>query len=181
VKVHTVQLTKLPHPHSRGVHRLLGFMATIATAGLSSLSQITYPARSSARSTAALPGGFVCLPTSPKFPRSITRPLLIGYANTILYVYLCLAFPPADLLRNHFKHILLMPILTRTRPDDAHVDPNSSEGVDPSCSEGVDPSCSKGFDTSSSKRVDMMLTHTPAKLLSVLVLNVSCRSIVRLP
>jgi len=60
VKVHTVQLTKLPRPHSRGVHRLRGWMATIATAGLSSLSQITYPAHRGGP-TAMLPMGFVCV------------------------------------------------------------------------------------------------------------------------
>jgi len=59
----------------------------------------------------------------------------------------------------------MMPMLTRTHPDDADVDPNSSEGVDPSSSEGV----------------DTMLTQTPPKLLSVLVPNVSCRCVVRLP
>jgi len=67
----------------------------------------------------------------------------------------------------------MMPMLTRTHPDDADVDPNSSEGVDPMSSEGVD--------TMSSEGVDTMLTQTPAKLLSVLVPNVSCRRIVRLP
>jgi hypothetical protein len=33
----------------------------------------------------------------------------------------------------------------------------------------------------SSKGVDTMLTQTPAKLLSVLIPNVSCQRIVRLP
>jgi len=46
----------------------------------------------------------------------------------------------------------MMPMLTRTHPDDADVDPNSSEGVDPSSSEGVDTMCSEGVDT--------MLTQT---------------------
>jgi len=78
-----------------------------------------------------------------------------------------------DLLRNRFEHILMMPMLTRTHPVDADVDPNSSEGVDPSSSKGVDPMSSEGVDT--------MLTQTPAKLLSVLVPNVSCRRVVRLP
>jgi len=40
-------------------------------------------------------------------------------------------------------------------------------------SEGVDPMSSEGLDT--------MLTQTPAKMLSVLVPNVSYRRIVRLP
>jgi hypothetical protein len=60
----------------------------------------------------------------------------------------------------------MMPMLTRTHPDDADVDPNNSEGVDPSIFEGVD--------TTSSEGVDTMLTQTPAKLLSVLVPKVSC-------
>jgi len=60
VKVHTLQLIKLPRSHSWGVHTLLGFMATITTAGLSSLSQITYPAHCRGQ-TATLPGGFVCV------------------------------------------------------------------------------------------------------------------------
>jgi len=93
-----------------------------------------------------------------------------------------LALPPVDLLRNRFKHILMMPMLTRTQPDDTDVDPNSSEGVDPSSSEGVDLNSSEGVDTSSSEGVDTMssegvdrmLTQTPAKLLSVLVPKVSC-------
>jgi hypothetical protein len=61
--------------------------------------------------------------------------------------------------RNRFEHILVMPMLTRTHPDDGDVDPNSSEGVDPSSSEGVD--------TMSSEGVDTMLTQTyPALLLN---------------
>jgi len=60
VKKHTVQLTKLPRLHSRGVHRLCGLMTTIATAGPLRLSQITYPVRSSGP-TPELPRGFVCV------------------------------------------------------------------------------------------------------------------------
>ena len=160
-------------------------MATIATAGLSSLSQITYPAHSYGGPTAVLPGGFVCLPTLPKYPRSITRPLLIDYPNHTVCRsdWLDTGWPVTKSLRTH--------------PNDADVDPNSSDGVDPSSSEGVDPSSSKGVDTMSSEGVDTMspegvdtmssegvdtmLTQTPAKLLSVLVPNVSCRRIVRLP
>jgi hypothetical protein len=59
--IHNVQLTQLPCPHSRGVRRLRGFMPTIVTAGLSSLSQITYPAHSSGGPTAVLLGGFMCV------------------------------------------------------------------------------------------------------------------------
>jgi len=95
-------------------------MATIATAGLSSLSQITYPAHSSGRPTAVLPGGFVCLPTSPKYPRSITHQLHIDYPNTILYVDLlgfATGWPVTKLLRMH-----------------SDLDPSSSEGVDPNSS-----------------------------------------------
>jgi len=55
--IHTVQLTMLPHPHHTGVHRQYGFMSTIATAGLSGLTQITYPA-DYCGPTAALPAGF---------------------------------------------------------------------------------------------------------------------------
>jgi hypothetical protein len=40
---------------------------------------------------------------------------------------------------------------------------------------------SVGVDTMSSEAVDTMLTQTPAKLLPVLVLNMSCRHIVQLP
>jgi hypothetical protein len=83
----------------------------------------------------------------------------------------------------------MMPMLTRTHPDDADVDPNSFEGVDLSSSEGVDMMSSEGVDMMSSKGVDMMSsegvdtmwTQPPATLLSILVLNVSCRRIVRLP
>jgi len=85
-KVHIVQLlTNLPHPHTTGVHSLHRFMATIATAGLSSMSLIKSRVHSS-RSTVALPGGFVCLPTSPKYPWSISCRLFIDYPNTILSV-----------------------------------------------------------------------------------------------
>jgi len=58
-----------------------------------------------------------------------------------------------------------MPILTRTHPDDADVDPNSSEGVDSSFSEGV----------------HMIQPQTQAKLLSILVSHMYCWSVVRLP
>jgi len=88
-----------------------------------------------------------------------------------------LALPLVDLLQNRFEHI---PMFTWTHPDDADVDPNSSEGVDPSSSEGGDTMSSEGVDTMSSEGVDTMLTQTPAKLLSVLP-NVSCCSIVWLP
>jgi hypothetical protein len=77
--------------------------------------------------------------------------------------------------------MLLMPKLTRIHPDDANVDPNSSEGVDPSPSEGVYQRSSEGVDTMSSMGVDTMLTETPAKLLSVLVPNMSCQRVVWLP
>ena len=119
MKVHTVQLRKLPRPHSRGVHRLLGFMPTIATAGLSSLSQITYTAHRRGP-TAALPGGFVCV---CQHLLSIRGPLPAHFSQTmqtILYVDLSLALPPVD----PFSKSL------RTHPDDANIDPNSSEVVD---------------------------------------------------
>jgi len=46
VKVYTVQLLKeLPRPHSRGLHRCRGFMATIATASLSSLCRKSHSQR----------------------------------------------------------------------------------------------------------------------------------------
>jgi len=59
-------------------------------------------------------------------------------------------------------------MLTRTHPDDADVDRNSSEGVDPSSSEGVD--------TMSSEGVDTMLTQTalPTRPERVLLM---CRSV----
>jgi hypothetical protein len=83
----------------------------------------------------------------------------------------------------------MMPMLTRTHPDDADVEPNSSEGVDPSSSDGVDMMSSEGVDMMSSEGVDMMfsegvdmmLTQPPATLLYILVPNVFCRRIVRLP
>jgi len=56
--------------------------------------------------------------------------------------------------------------------DDADVARSFSEGVDPSSSQGVDPSSFQG--------VDLNTSCTAAKLLSVLVRNLSCRSIVRL-
>ena len=113
-KVHTVQLlTKLPRPHSSGVHRHCQFMAPIATAGLSRLTQITYPAQCSGP-TAVLPVAFMCLPTSPKYQWSITRPLLIDYPNTIyhtecLSAWLAPSWPITKLLRTH--------------PDDADANP----------------------------------------------------------
>jgi len=76
-------------------------------------------------------------------------------------------------------------MITRTHPDD--VDPSSSEGVDPILTwthpddADVDPNSSEGVDPSSSEGVDTILTQTPAKLLSVLIPNVSFRRIVRLP
>jgi len=87
VKVHTVQLTKLPHPHSRGVHRLHGLMATIATTGPSRLLQITYPAQCSGPTT-ALPGGFMCicwhLPTvRGPLPTHFSRTIQISYCMSI--------------------------------------------------------------------------------------------------
>jgi len=91
----------------------------------------------------------------------------------------------------------MMPILTRTHPDDADVDSNSSESADRSSSEGVDTSSSEGVDMmfsygvdkmssegvdrSSSEGVGTMVTQTPAKLLSVLVPNVSCQRVLQLP
>jgi len=82
----------------------------------------------------------------------------------------------------------MMPMMTRTHPDDNYVDlnssqgvdPNSSKGVDPSSSEGVDPMASESVDRMSSEAVDTMLTWTPAKLLSVLILNLSCGHTIRL-
>jgi hypothetical protein len=112
----------------------------------------------------------VCLPTSPKYPRSITCPLLIDYPNIILYVDQC-GWPPVHLFSKSL----------RTPPNDADVDPNSSDGVDPSSSEGVDTMSSEGVYMMSSEGVHTMVTKTPAKLLSVVVPNVSCRLIVRLP
>jgi len=80
----------------------------------------------------------------------------------------------------------MMPMFTRTHPDYADVKLNSSEGADPSLSKGVDPMSSDSVDTMSSEGVDMisfegvdtMLTKATAKLLSMLVPNVSCRRIV---
>jgi hypothetical protein len=147
-------------------------MATFANAGPLSLSQITYPAYSSGGPTSVLPRGFVWLPTSPKYPWSITRPLLIDYSNTILYVDLSLALPLVDLFSTLLRTHPMIPLLTLTHPDAADVDPNSSEGVDISSSEGVN--------MMSSECVDMMLTQPPSKLLSVHIPNMSCRRIVLL-
>jgi len=84
VKVHPAQLLlMLPHPHKTEFQRLGGFMATIATAHLS-VAQIVYPVHWCGW-TNALPRG-VCLLTTPKYSSSITRPLLIDYPNTILYI-----------------------------------------------------------------------------------------------
>jgi hypothetical protein len=69
-------------------------------------------------------------------------------------------------------------MLTRTHPDDANVDRISSDGVDPSSSDGVDTMSSVGVDTMPSEGVDTMLTQTPAKLLAVLVPNMSCGHVV---
>ena len=115
----------------------------------------------------------MCLPTCPKYPQSITRPRLVDYPNTILYVDLCLALPPVDHFSKSLRTHLMMPMLTRTHRDDAEVDPNSSEGVDTSSSEDVDIMSSEGVDT--------ILIQTAAKMLSVLIPNVSCRHIARLP
>jgi hypothetical protein len=116
----------------------------------------------------------MCLPTSPKYLWSITRPLLIDDPNSILYADLFWPLPLVDLLQNRFEHIRMMLMLTRSYPDDADVDTNSSEGVDPSSSEGVDRMFSKGVDRMSSEGVDPMLTQNAAKLLSALVPNVPC-------
>jgi len=127
VKVHTVQRTKLPRPHSRGVHRLLGFIATIATASVSSLSQITYPALSSCGPTAVLPRGLVCKPTFRKYPWSINWPLLIDYSNNSLYVnfssLLCHRWTSSSNRCDHIQwcgcwpqHLLMMIMLIRTLP-----------------------------------------------------------------
>jgi len=75
----------------------------------------------------------------------------------------------------------MIPMLTRTPPDDADVDSYSSEGVNPISSGGVDTMSSKAVDTMSSAVVDTMLTQTAAKLHSVLVPNESWRSIVHSP
>jgi len=142
VKVHTVQLTKLPRPHSR-VHRLLGFMATIATTDLLTLlSQITYPAHSSGRLTVALPGGFVCV---CRYLPSIRGPSPAHFLYTIPIPY-CMSIGLAghrvtcyEIASNTSRRCQCSPELILMMP---------------------------------------MLTRTPAKLLSVLVPNVSCRRIV---
>jgi len=131
-------LVVLPCSHSRRVHKLDGFMATIATAGLSTLSQITYPAHCSGP-TATIPWGFVCPPTSPKYLRSITCPHLIVYSNTILFVDLCLTLPPVDLIPKSLRTHPMMAILAQTYSDDADVNLNTSARVCPNSSEGVDP------------------------------------------
>jgi hypothetical protein len=65
--------------------------------------------------------------------------------------------------------------LKKLRRIHSNDDPNSSKGVD------LDPNSSEGVDSSSSKGVDTMLTQTRAKLPSVLVPNVCCRRVIRLP
>jgi hypothetical protein len=108
--IHTVQLTTLPRPHSRGDHKLPRFSATIATAGLSWVSHIKYPSRCSGP-TAAFHPGFICLPTLPKYPQSNSRPLHRDYSNSILYGDL-LGWPPPDLIRNRFEHLTMKLQLT---------------------------------------------------------------------
>ena len=180
MKVHTVQLTKLPRPHSRGVHRLHGFMATIATTGLSSLSQITTqhgPLADQPQRSLGVSCVFADISQLSAVHYPLTSYRLSKYHTVCRYL---LGWPTVDMLRNRFEHIPML-MLTRTHPDNDDVDLNSSEGDDPSSSEGVDPSSPDGVDTSCSKGVDMLLTPTPAKLLSVHVPNMSCRHIVRLP
>jgi hypothetical protein len=63
------------------------------------------------------------------FPQIITRRLFIEYPNTILYVDR-LGSQPVDLIRYLFENIPIMPIMTRTYPDDADVNLNSHEGID---------------------------------------------------
>jgi len=68
------------------------------------------------RTNRRAPRGFhVCLPRSPKYPWSITHPLLIDYPNSRLYVDL-LGWQLIYLLRHRFEHILIMPMLTLTTP-----------------------------------------------------------------
>jgi hypothetical protein len=98
-------------------------MATIATAGLSSLlSQITYTANSSRGPTAARPGGFVCV--CQHLP-SIRGPLPAHFSYTIqipYYMSIWLAGHRLTCSRNRLEPILMLPMLTRTHPDDADVD-----------------------------------------------------------
>lgn len=87
-KVGTVQcVTTLSQPRSRGVHRGHRSMAIIAVTGLLWLSQIIYSANSKGQ-TVALPEGFVTVLTPPKYPPSITHPLVIHYAD-IIYHAVC--------------------------------------------------------------------------------------------
>jgi len=113
VKVHTVQLlVMVPQHHSAGVHRLCGFLAPIAMAGLSSLlSKISFTA-DHCGGTTALDWGFLCVSHHHPCMHSITHPLLIDSPDIILYVDLH-CWPPADLLWNHFKYI---PMLTHALP-----------------------------------------------------------------
>jgi len=124
VKVHIVQLlVVLPHPHSRGVHRLSGFMATIATSGLSSLPQITYTAQWSWPST-AVPGGFVSV---CRHLPIIGSPLPTHFSETIQIPYcmsICLAghqLTCDEIASKTFRYHL-----------------NSSHGVYPSWSGSID-------------------------------------------
>jgi hypothetical protein len=59
--------------------------------------------------------------------------------------------------------MLMMPMLSRTHPEDAAGDLNSSDRVDPGSSDGVDPVISEGVDTMFFYGADTMLTQTPAK------------------
>jgi len=72
-------------------------------------------------------------------------------------------------------------MLTRPCIDDVKVEPNSSNGIDLSSIVDVDQISAESVDTMSSEGVYSMLTQTPAKLLSILVPNVSCRRVVWLP
>jgi hypothetical protein len=66
--IHTVQLTKIPRAHSRGVRRLRGLMATIVTAGLSGCPNSTQ--RTVADPPLHSPGVSIC-----RHPPSIRSPL----------------------------------------------------------------------------------------------------------
>jgi len=143
VKVHTLQpLILLPHPHSRGVHRLRWFFATIAPLSLEAISNHIPSALM--RSNHRTPCGFhVWLPPSPIYPWSNTHPLHIDYPHTILYVNLSFwNCHGVTCSQNHYQHILMMPMLTSTHRDDASVDLNSSNRVDLSSFERVNMSCS---------------------------------------
>ena len=113
--------------NSRGVHRLLGLMATFATASHWRLLEITDPAHGRGP-TANLHRGLVYF---CRHLPSICSPLpahCLWTIQTMLHVeQLC--GPPVDLLRHGIEHILMLQMLTRTHPDDSDVDPNSSEGI----------------------------------------------------